>query len=804
MYQVFQDHSKERADRLIEQSRNLIEFLEDVDAIKVLYSGEIINKAIYRYKEYWLPMLAHHFNDCKSIYPPIDVAWVWHCHMLCPTKYANDCMSLFGRLLPHEHLSRDERLTRQEATKKLWKSECFASFNYQSENSISDSETFLRGGPSKISYNLKEASLRQKEFYYQASLPHYKEREYLEIAVANYFKFLQLKALRKQLFIVPTYAIDVVWHAHQCDPIHYEIECNAALGYLLPHDDEVNDRSTGSKLNTSYDETVANWLMLYKEDYFCAGGMYRGEPKSKFYSPEGLKSEEKFQFAKNTYRKINGNNELQLTKMCVDKVFGSSKGALEVKICQPFGTKNELSGEISIGKPMKVRANKAEVIFGETDKTLTVDIGYTFKDSILAKMKNLLKRENTYKEKGGSIAVAIHQPTKLVEITTDTQQIDDKYGNRFSLTSEWRLCHMPNSFIFLRLQNNAFDEIRITQNLSQFPVFDFQELSYGDDDALIARHTLYLAQPNSNIHQACLTVEVLHVISTQWSSIRITDGVKTLASAHMINNSQLPTPEQVNKPNVPSLGKNERAMLVRNAAGDFAVVKGSKRKDVALQYYLLHNETVKYVKADKDRVQLIDEQLDLRLDNKSGEFTIGFNEGHVDELRIESMLAVVFSMSLLHVQLLPKIIDSKRKTFYEKETEGKIFLSAMGYNELMNHSKFKELFEKAKISNVSQNNSSSGYYNNDYLFFTGVMYTSYAAAGCGGSHSDAYCDSGYAVACDAGGSCGGGACGSSGGACGGGGAGCGGGGAGCGGGGAGCGGGGCGGGGCGGGGCGGG
>ena len=29
-------------------------------------------------------------KDRATLVPPLDVAWVWHCHMLCPEKYVFD------------------------------------------------------------------------------------------------------------------------------------------------------------------------------------------------------------------------------------------------------------------------------------------------------------------------------------------------------------------------------------------------------------------------------------------------------------------------------------------------------------------------------------------------------------------------------------------------------------------------------------------------------------------------------------------------------------------------------------------
>ena len=46
---------------------------------------------------------------------------------------------------------------------------------------------------SEISYNLEEAVLRQRDFYYNVSLPHYKDNVFIHLAINRYRKFLALK-----------------------------------------------------------------------------------------------------------------------------------------------------------------------------------------------------------------------------------------------------------------------------------------------------------------------------------------------------------------------------------------------------------------------------------------------------------------------------------------------------------------------------------------------------------------------------------------------------------------------------------
>ena len=51
----------------------------------------------FRYELFWLPLLAQYTTRTKkwfialNIAAPLDIAWVWHVHMLSPVSYQRDC-----------------------------------------------------------------------------------------------------------------------------------------------------------------------------------------------------------------------------------------------------------------------------------------------------------------------------------------------------------------------------------------------------------------------------------------------------------------------------------------------------------------------------------------------------------------------------------------------------------------------------------------------------------------------------------------------------------------------------------------
>lgn len=258
---------------LIESALNQIDFLQDVDSLKILYSGDLLHRAIYRYETYWLPLCAKikaNGDNYRNFYPPLDVAWVWHCHLLSPTDYIEDCERLTGFIIDNVCLNREERKRKQEKTIGIWEKTFNISYDYLDENPIGDKRQF-QSFKSRISYNLYEASNRQKSFYYQVSLSHFKNRNFLAIGLERYKKFLYLKKMNPSAFVVPCYAIDIIWHTHQLYPKPYANDTTSILGHVFPHDDTVNDRTPGSKLCTSDAITRDLWAKTFNEKYFMPG-----------------------------------------------------------------------------------------------------------------------------------------------------------------------------------------------------------------------------------------------------------------------------------------------------------------------------------------------------------------------------------------------------------------------------------------------------------------------------------------------------------------------------------------------------
>lgn len=261
---------------LVSQAVYQINILASVDQIPELKNRHFLSRSLYRYENYWLPLTAAHPGECLSA--PLDIEFIWHCHMLSPKAYARDCMNVIGSVANHALKPGDKYKRDLEKAEALWiswyPSEPFHA-NYKNTKAVS----FM----SKLSYDVLDAAMRQKDFFYQVSLPHYRNVQFLEAGLERYKKFLYLRQQLPKEFLVPTYDVDLFWHAHQLNPWAYKHDMVKYTGDLFDHDDSVTDRSKGSKLYNADKRTRDLWRQFFNDAYSKCGAMYRGAPPSGLY-----------------------------------------------------------------------------------------------------------------------------------------------------------------------------------------------------------------------------------------------------------------------------------------------------------------------------------------------------------------------------------------------------------------------------------------------------------------------------------------------------------------------------------------
>ena len=264
---------------LTEAAKRQIVFLKEVDRHRELYSGPLVKNAIRRYEQCWLPLAAE-YNDYnkEAISPPLDIQWIWHCHMLAPYYYEKDCLNLVNKVVDHKVLKDNAKAVAFERARKLWN----AKYKFEPFDMDLDSTNTATNGclefQSRCKYDLEIAISRQKMFFYQVSLPHYKDDKFLRTATTRYKKYLFLKKNNMDLFLVPCYDFDLVWHSHQLHPLVYKRDTAAVLGKMFNHDDSVNERSQNSKLNRCDTNTRELWKKFFTEEFALCGAMFRGDP----------------------------------------------------------------------------------------------------------------------------------------------------------------------------------------------------------------------------------------------------------------------------------------------------------------------------------------------------------------------------------------------------------------------------------------------------------------------------------------------------------------------------------------------
>ncbi|TVU24119.1 hypothetical protein EJB05_26517 [Eragrostis curvula] len=269
---------------LVTAARRQLQFLAAVDCRRWFYEGPLLDRAIRRYKACWLPLLAKHTEAAVVVGPlvvPLDCEWIWHCHRLNPVQYIRDCKKVYGRILDNNKIESSTQTELKAQSVKVWTElypeEPFELEYTSSSHTATDVNSEVAEG---ISYDLVSAVKRQTSFYYQVGTPTMYDQRFLEQASARYKGFLYLIKMNQekgmQLFRVPTYDVDLMWHTHQLHPVTYRNDMLKLLGRVLEHDDTDADRSEGKKLDVGFTGTTEQFESTFGVRYWKAGAMYRG------------------------------------------------------------------------------------------------------------------------------------------------------------------------------------------------------------------------------------------------------------------------------------------------------------------------------------------------------------------------------------------------------------------------------------------------------------------------------------------------------------------------------------------------
>lgn len=255
---------------LLYKARPYLEFLESyLRHASVWTNTNALRRAIYRYEHLWLP-LANDTRGRADLEAPADVRWVWYLHMLLVGHYTAYCRERFGRLIPHVlHVSTTEAKAARDHTADIWH------MKYRTEPFELDVTSLIEQSklpPSRLGEVMGLALQQQAFFFYQVSLPHYRDKKFLQSAVDRYKMFLFAEK-----FIVGSCTdtpcdIELVWRIHALHPQDY-VRDTAFLNQLYdpyqPYTDGVDVCNNSLK---------QKWKQLYSEPYFIEGTVGRGPP----------------------------------------------------------------------------------------------------------------------------------------------------------------------------------------------------------------------------------------------------------------------------------------------------------------------------------------------------------------------------------------------------------------------------------------------------------------------------------------------------------------------------------------------
>ena len=154
----------------------------------------------------------------KILPVPLDIEWVWHCHLLNPLQYRQDCRKIASKVV--DHLPYKLCKANKPLSQKYWNKK------YGNVPFDVDLKEFAPSliDPSyrqKISYDIAGVIRRQHLFNYNTSLLHYRDRKFLNKAAWRYYIMLQIKKEHPNTFTVSLYDTDLIWYAHQQYPLGY-------------------------------------------------------------------------------------------------------------------------------------------------------------------------------------------------------------------------------------------------------------------------------------------------------------------------------------------------------------------------------------------------------------------------------------------------------------------------------------------------------------------------------------------------------------------------------------------------------
>jgi hypothetical protein len=348
-----------------------------------------------------------------------------------------------------------------------------------------------------------------------------------------------------------------------------------------------------------------------------------------------------------------------------------------------FYHKNSLTNEFEVcaGSKDKVRESSHPTFFSERDpSSLDLRVSVAYKDSTGEKLGNLFKHGHFHNRKQDlNFSPKLAVPQSPVEIQDFNLPIANPKGVQFDLLFKWRLETQSKDVTF-NLVKDEFRNYHMREIVNEYNAFDLRNIDFsGPKGECIGAQHRVLATVNS-LTAEIYKCEVLHIPSIQWSSIRVlsSDEMRMMTTSNLIGLAQLPMRSQMQDVNyqLDLDPQFEKAMLVKNGEGDYAIVKG---KWVGLKRGIPPvGRGRRGVRGDPGHLQVVigflKENVSLKIDIPSTfKFNINIRNTtaivdmqtarldirvpggeNVRSGEVENLIATVLSISTLHVLLQPK------------------------------------------------------------------------------------------------------------------------------------------------------
>ena len=614
---------------LVNTAKKLLCFIKKIDRLANLYEGVHFYKALFRYEQIWLPILENN-KENKHLVPPIDVEYIWYLHALLPTSYVD-----YGYAMNHLKIS-FLNIQTFEDSKEIWgKASDLYKYDYMKDEIRHE---FFN---STIKSDFLSASLRQRRFAYQVSLNHFDNEEFLRRGVERYKKFLFLKLKFPNLILNPCNLINLIWRAHILNINEYKNDTEMIFGKLLPFDGTLIDRWLVDPMQKKI------WKDNYNEEFFQPGAGFRGSKRSlssRLCDPQTL---------------TNVDFTLKVENIIIQCKSGKENfsSIFNIKLLNLNTTEEILSKNIQTNVPSGRKIRHESLLMGKSlginDTFILTTVikdskRFCFSCPLLQKSEILLHRSNT--------EITIPKENNLIETQIhEFSFLDQKSTMEYSMVLELVISTYKRQATYF-LNTNPFKLIDKNQCFELLNLLNEQIINSNDTYETILHASHQLVVKNQKTYYNIETIMTNKPFPFSGFKIQHLNSILSLSKT--IDTEHIPS---VGYP-YPCLSldcKSQRAMLVQNSNGDYAILKAEWIDDknngyLKIDWYSFEMNSITTY-AFKDplyfKFKNPENTVFTNIDLENGIIDISFNN---NANKIESVLSCILSIVQLNIIVIPK------------------------------------------------------------------------------------------------------------------------------------------------------